>query len=81
MSAPRQVLLFRNAKTREVIVGREDRVEQCMYAAVITRVEEEIDDEITGGWKVVEVSRHASAPLSRVLIPRQMARRSARAYL
>jgi hypothetical protein len=26
-----------------------------MYAAVITRVEEELDDELTGGWKIVEV--------------------------
>jgi hypothetical protein len=26
-----------------------------MYAAVLTRVEEELDDELTGGWKVVEV--------------------------
>jgi hypothetical protein len=50
-----EVLLFRNAKTREVVVGKEDRVEQCMYAAVVTRVEEELDDELTGGWKVVEV--------------------------
>ena len=49
------MLLFRNGKTREIIVGSEDRVEQCHYAAVITRVQEELDDELTGGWKVVEV--------------------------
>jgi mitochondrial import inner membrane translocase subunit TIM44 len=55
-----EVLLFRNAKTREVVVGREDRVEQCTYAAVLTRVEEGLDDELTGGWKVVEVSTNAS---------------------
>lgn len=53
--ATQEVLLFRNAKTREVVVGREDRVEQCTYAAVITRFEDELDDELTGGWKVVEV--------------------------
>jgi mitochondrial import inner membrane translocase subunit TIM44 len=40
-----EVLLFRNAKTREVVVGKEDRVEQCIYAGVITRIEEELDDE------------------------------------
>jgi hypothetical protein len=28
----------------------------CRYAMVLTRVEEEMDNEITGGWKVVEVS-------------------------
>ena len=53
--ATQEMLLFRNAKTREIIVGSEDRVEQCHYAAVITRVQEELDDELTGGWKVVEV--------------------------
>ena len=39
-------------------MGAENRVEQCTYAAVITRVESELDNEITGGWKVVEVSEH-----------------------
>jgi len=30
-------------------------VEQCGYAAVVTRVEEEQEIEPTGGWKVIEV--------------------------
>jgi mitochondrial import inner membrane translocase subunit TIM44 len=51
-----EMLVFRNAATREVVVGAENRVEQCTYAAVITRIESELDNEITGGWKVVEVS-------------------------
>jgi import inner membrane translocase subunit TIM44 len=50
-----EVLLFRDRKTREVVVGAEDRVEQCNYAAVITRVEEDLENELTGGWKVIEV--------------------------
>lgn len=37
------------------MVGAEDKVEQCHYAAVVTRVEEELDNELTGGWKIVEV--------------------------
>lgn len=37
--ATQEVLLFRNAKSGE---GAEDRVEQCTYAAVLTRVEEGI---------------------------------------
>lgn len=49
------MLLFRNAKTKEIMVGAEDRVEQCHYAAVVTRIEEDMDNELTGGWKVVEV--------------------------
>lgn len=53
--ATQEMLLFRNAVSREVVVGAENRVEQCTYAAVITRVAEEMSDEITGGWKVIEV--------------------------
>lgn len=53
--ATQEMLLFRNAVSREVVVGAENHVEQCTYAAVITRVAEEMPDEITGGWKVIEV--------------------------
>ena len=53
--ATQEILLFRNAKSGEVVVGAENRVEQCHYAAVITRIAEELDNELTGGWKVVEV--------------------------
>ena len=58
--ATQEVLLFRNAKSGEVAVGAEDRVEQCTYAAVLTRVEEELADELTGGWKVVEMARRSA---------------------
>ncbi|EJF64205.1 mitochondria import inner membrane translocase TIM44 subunit [Dichomitus squalens] len=58
--ATQEILLFRNAKTGEVVVGAEDRVEQCHYAAVITRLEEELDNELTGGWKIVEMGRRSS---------------------
>ena len=54
-----EVLLFRNAKTGEVAVGAEDKVEQCMYAAVFTRSQEDMADELTGGWKVVEMARRS----------------------
>lgn len=53
--ATQEVLLFKNAKTAEIVVGAENRVEQCQYAAVITRVEDELDNELTAGWKVIEV--------------------------
>ena len=85
--ATQEMLIFRNARTREIVVGAEDKVDQCHYAAVITRVEEELDNELTGGWKVVEVRirfflsflRHGIANKNSLFI--QMARRSARAYL
>jgi import inner membrane translocase subunit TIM44 len=50
-----EVLLFRDRKTREIVVGQENKVEQCTYFAAVTRIPEEMENEITGGWKVVEV--------------------------
>ncbi|KAH7927324.1 TIM44 subunit of mitochondria import inner membrane translocase [Leucogyrophana mollusca] len=58
--ATQEVLLFRNAKTREIVVGAENKVEQCMYAAVVTRVAEDLANEITGGWKVIEMARRSA---------------------
>jgi import inner membrane translocase subunit TIM44 len=53
--ATQEVMLFRNAKTGEATVGAENKVEQCNYVAAITRVPEDLSNEITGGWKVIEV--------------------------
>ncbi|KAM6497097.1 import inner membrane translocase subunit tim44 [Amanita muscaria] len=58
--ATQEVLLFRNVKTREVVVGSETKVEQCTYVAVITRVEEELGNELTGGWKIIEMGRRSA---------------------
>ncbi|KAF9006086.1 hypothetical protein BDQ17DRAFT_1303617 [Cyathus striatus] len=55
-----EVLLFRNAKTREIVVGSDSKVEQCTYYAAVTRVEEELGNELTGGWKVVEMARRSA---------------------
>lgn len=55
--ASQEILLFRSAKTGEPVVGHENAVEQCRYAMVLTRVPTEIDNELTGGWKVVEMAR------------------------
>ena len=53
--ATQEVLCFKNAKSSEVIVGAEDRVEHH-YAAVIARIE----DELTAGWKMVETARRSA---------------------
>jgi len=58
--ATQEVLCFKNAKSGEVIVGAEDRVEQCHYAAVITRIEDEIENELTAGWKIIEMARRSA---------------------
>lgn len=64
--ATQEMLLFRNAKTRELVVGAENKVEQCTYVAVITRVTEEVGNELTAGWKVIEVWNFTSPYLGRV---------------
>ena len=58
--ATQEVLLFRNAKTGEIAVGAEDKVEQCTYIAAVTRIEEELTNELTGGWKVIEMARRSA---------------------
>lgn len=55
-----EVLMFRNAKTGEITIGADNKVEQCVYVAAITRMEEELDHELTGGWKVIEASLSAN---------------------
>ena len=51
--------MFRNAKTGEIAVGADNKVEQCVYIAVLTRLEEELTNDLTGGWKVIEVGLFA----------------------
>lgn len=50
-----EIVLFKHTKTGEILVGSPTRVESVGYAAVFARVEEELEDELTGGWKVLEV--------------------------
>jgi import inner membrane translocase subunit TIM44 len=58
--ASQEILLFRSAKTGEPVVGDENAVEACRYAMVLTRVPTEVDNELTGGWKVVEMARRGA---------------------
>jgi len=55
-----EVLMFRNAKTGDITVGADNKVEQCTYIAAITRIEEELSNELTGGWKVIEMARRSA---------------------
>ncbi|PWN32163.1 Tim44-domain-containing protein [Meira miltonrushii] len=56
-----ELMYFKDAKTGEILAGREDQADLCRYAMVLTRLEEEMDNEITGGWKVVELARRGQA--------------------
>ncbi|KAH8929381.1 TIM44 subunit of mitochondria import inner membrane translocase [Atractiella rhizophila] len=54
-----EILAFRNPKTGEVVEGDEHSIDQCGYVMIITRVEEELDNEMTGGWKVIDIARRS----------------------
>jgi import inner membrane translocase subunit TIM44 len=54
-----EIINFRDPKTGEVVVGDENRIEQCGYVAVMTRLEEELDNEVTGGWKIIDMGRRS----------------------
>ncbi len=54
-----EVLAYRDLKTGEITVGDENKIEQVGYVAVLTRVEEELDNEVTGGWKIIDMARRA----------------------
>jgi len=76
--ATQELLLYRNAKTGEAVVGSEDAVDSCRYAIVLTRVDTELENPLTGGWKVVEVSFHTS---DSDVADRQMARRGTKSFV
>jgi import inner membrane translocase subunit TIM44 len=51
-----EILAFRDLATGEIAQGQEDKIETVGYVAVMTRIEEELEDETTGGWKIIDVS-------------------------
>lgn len=57
-----EVHLYRKAKTGEVAAGTEDHIQMSTYAMVFTRVPEEMDNETTEGWRVIEFARGGSRP-------------------
>lgn len=54
-----EIITFRDPKTGEIVVGDENRIEQCGYVAVMTRLEEELENEETGGWKIIDMGRRS----------------------
>lgn len=57
-----ELLAYRDLKTNEITVGDENKIQQVGYVAVLTRVEEELDNLETGGWKVIDVRRFLYLP-------------------
>lgn len=55
-----EIHLYRKAKTGEVAAGHESNIMMSSYAMVFTREQEQIDDEETEGWKILEFVRGGS---------------------
>lgn len=47
---------MRDIKNGDVLAGASDRPRQVAYSAVLARDEALLDDEITGGWKIINES-------------------------
>ena len=52
-----ELMYFTDPKTREIIDGSVEQAIQCRYAMVLTRLEAELENEVTGGWKIIELAR------------------------
>lgn len=55
-----EIHLYRKVKTGEVAAGHESNIMMSSYAMVFTRDPEQIDDEETEGWKILEFVRGGS---------------------
>ncbi|WFD24125.1 protein translocase subunit [Malassezia equina] len=56
-----ELMYFKDPKTGEVVEGSVEQANLCRYAMVLTRVQEEVENEVTGGWKIIELARRGQA--------------------
>ncbi|RKP24061.1 hypothetical protein SYNPS1DRAFT_17694, partial [Syncephalis pseudoplumigaleata] len=57
-----EILMFRNRKTGELVHGKEDHIERVYYACVFTKTEDDLQNPITGGWRIIDMAKHGSRP-------------------
>ncbi|KAF9908755.1 protein translocase subunit [Linnemannia zychae] len=55
-----EVTVFRNRLTREVVFGKEDAIEECTYACVITLTPETMQNPLTRGVRIMDMAKHNS---------------------
>ncbi|ORZ24485.1 hypothetical protein BCR42DRAFT_365881 [Absidia repens] len=58
-----EIIVFRNAKSGEVVYGKEDQIEQCTYACVFTKEPEDLQNPVTAGWRIIDMAKHDSRPV------------------
>ena len=64
-----EILAYRDLATGEITEGNENKIVSCGYVAVLTRIEDELDNTTTGGWKIIDVSYRLALPaIERVLM-------------
>jgi import inner membrane translocase subunit TIM44 len=54
-----EVHVYRNAKTKELAAGMEDKVQLVTYAIGVTRIPEEVSNPETRGWRMIELQKAA----------------------
>ncbi|KAI2620841.1 TIM44 subunit of mitochondria import inner membrane translocase [Xylaria nigripes] len=52
-----EVHVYRNAKTKELAAGMEDRVQLVTYVIGITRTAEDVNNPETRGWRLIEMQK------------------------
>ncbi|PKI84192.1 protein translocase subunit [Malassezia vespertilionis] len=52
-----ELMYFTDPRSNEIKEGSVEQANLCRYAMVMTRAEDELRNEITGGWKIVELAR------------------------
>lgn len=58
-----EIIVFRNAKSGEIVYGKEDLIEQVTYACVLTKEPEDLQNPVTGGWRIIDMAKHDSRPV------------------
>lgn len=54
-----EVHVYRNAKSRELASGMDDKVQQVTYAIGVTRIPEDVNNPETRGWRLIELQKSA----------------------
>ncbi|KTW26861.1 protein translocase subunit TIM44 [Pneumocystis jirovecii RU7] len=55
-----EIHLYRNAKSKKLIAGNEDFIQEVTYVAAFTKILDEISNSETKGWKIIDFVRYVS---------------------
>ncbi|KAG4306304.1 hypothetical protein PORY_000292 [Pneumocystis oryctolagi] len=55
-----EIHLYRNAKSKELVAGNENFIQEVTYAVAFTRILDEIPNIETKGWKIIDFIKYAA---------------------